>query len=191
MSEIQSLAAPEASFDRRTVVKTAAWSVPVIAAAIAAPAAAASARTASAAFDAAGGGISYMQLDDAKKSKSGTGPTGFHIQNTPGAIAGSIVGLITITPVVAGAAPAPGVGARSFPMAVLTTSGVTTANTYEATFSYTGTVPSGGRLTFPMDFYYKGVPGSAMRDFNLDVTLTLPDKTVLNVPRTTLHLAKA
>ena len=43
MSEIKSLAAPKASFDRRAVVKGAAWSVPVIAAAIAAPAAAASA----------------------------------------------------------------------------------------------------------------------------------------------------
>ena len=46
------MAAPKASFDRRSVVKGAAWSVPVIAAAIAAPAAAASAPTATAAFDA-------------------------------------------------------------------------------------------------------------------------------------------
>ena len=96
MSETKSLAAPKASFDRRSVVKTAAWSVPVIAAAIAAPAAAASARTATITLDGDGSTVSYAPTKTAGTVRSGKAPTGFTIHNTPGAITGNYVVTITI-----------------------------------------------------------------------------------------------
>ena len=102
MSEIKSLAAPKASFDRRAVVKGAAWSVPVIAAAIAAPAAAASERSATAAFLALTGNTKYhLRGSESAPSndKNGKGTKGFTITNSAsGAITGAISGTIIITP---------------------------------------------------------------------------------------------
>ena len=96
MSEIQSLTAPKASFDRRSVVKTAAWSVPVIAAAIAAPAAAASTPTAVkvwAAFV-----DPTVQAVAGKHAASGKGPSGFVIYTDGTAISGTASVTVTIAP---------------------------------------------------------------------------------------------
>ena len=197
MSEIKSLAAPKASFDRRAVVKGAAWSVPVIAAAIAAPAAAASARTATAAFDyVAGNGISVVNLDASLASKSATGPTGFHIQNTPGAFTGTITGSIRITPNPA-AKGDPGLGIKSFPAASLSGANLSDsqkgaladANVYTSTFSYTNTVQSNAVVPFPMTFYYRGLATSPARNFLVTVTLTLPGRTSALVITAPVNLA--
>ncbi|CAH0319533.1 hypothetical protein [Microbacterium sp. Bi128] len=105
MSEIKSLAAPKASFDRRSVVKTAAWSVPVIAAAIAAPAAAASTPpTYSAAFIAGSGSPAVAGAPQ----MSGTGHQGFAVSTTGAAMTGAISVVITVQP--DAAATAAGVG---------------------------------------------------------------------------------
>ena len=89
MSETKSLSAPKASFDRRAVVKSAAWSVPVIAAAIAAPAAAASGGTppvvkVSASF--VGNPVAITVAG--QHVTSGTGPQGFTISTNGAAISG-------------------------------------------------------------------------------------------------------
>ena len=86
MSEIKSLAAPKASFDRRAVVKGAAWSVPVIAAAIAAPAAAASAATRRLRRPSDGrGNAANVHRLERRGNDAERRPTGFTIHNTTGA----------------------------------------------------------------------------------------------------------
>ena len=97
MSETKSLAAPKASFDRRAVVKGAAWSVPVIAAAIAAPAAAAShAETVTASLEGAGTPVTYAGTP----VMAGTTPKSVKVvNNTHAAINANASVTITITPV--------------------------------------------------------------------------------------------
>ena len=155
MSEIQSLAAPKASFDRRTVVKTAAWSVPVIAAAIAAPAAAASAPASAPTATATGtvtatltlGAVDYL----GKPLKHGNGPRGFTISNTTAADAsvGSVV--ITIAPVAGNPYK---IGVTSLSGADI--SGVeswTATNVYSVTYNFTNSVVTKGS-TRTFDFVY-------------------------------------
>jgi hypothetical protein len=106
MSETKSLAAPKTSFDRRAVVKGAAWSVPVIAAAIAAPAAAASVTpaTLSAAL-VPGSGVPTV---GGTPEMHGTGPKGFAVTTTGVAVTGAISVVIDVQP--DAAATAAGVG---------------------------------------------------------------------------------
>lgn len=96
MSETKSLAAPKASFDRRTVVKTAAWSVPVIAAAIAAPAAAASHHTVTVTAGFANNPAALTVTGTPEVQ--GTGPKGFTISTTGPAISGTASAGISIVP---------------------------------------------------------------------------------------------
>ncbi|WP_157356902.1 hypothetical protein [Arthrobacter sp. U41] len=159
MSEIKSLAAPKASFDRRTVVKTAAWSVPVIAAAIAAPAAAASTTTAAAAastttataaasFAKAPAGATFTRVENPVpgQNRSGLAPAEFTIKNTSTVPTGTIQGFVTIQPVTTGAT---GVGFE------------TTTPTAGAAGSFSGNV-----FTAPI-FYSIGLAGGASQIFNL------------------------
>ncbi|MEV5051547.1 hypothetical protein [Arthrobacter sp. LAR12-1-1.1] len=196
MSEIKSLAAPKASFDRRSVVKGAAWSVPVIAAAIAAPAASASARNASAGFDGLSGAVSFAPTDPKSKAKPGTGPTGFTITNYAGAIAGPISGTVTIQPATSGTAD-PGVGFLKLTGATsFTPQPLTASKVFVGTFTANG-IPANDKLSFSMDptsYYYTGGNGSPARDFSISVSFTLPDGTRpnvnLDISPVTLHIAK-
>ncbi|MDQ0078452.1 hypothetical protein [Arthrobacter oryzae] len=88
MSEIVDQNVKKAGLNRRAVVKGAAWSLPVIAAAIAAPAASASGPTVT--FIGAGSAVTYSG-----GNRSGTAPTGFRISGLIGAVSGTII----ITPV--------------------------------------------------------------------------------------------
>ena len=93
MSETKSLAAPKASFDRRAVVKGAAWSVPVIAAAIAAPALRRAERTLTAAFLALMGNMRPIcaAAKALRQTINGKRYQGFTITNSAsGAITGAI-----------------------------------------------------------------------------------------------------
>lgn len=96
MSEINSSAEPKASFDRRSVMKGAAWSVPVIAAAIAAPAAAASAPTGTTTASIVAS--STTQTVTGTPEVLGTGPKGFTISTTGAAISGTASVSITVAP---------------------------------------------------------------------------------------------
>ncbi|MCB5293876.1 hypothetical protein BJQ90_03338 [Arthrobacter sp. SO3] len=167
----------------------------MIAAAIAAPAAAASAKSALVAFDyAALNAITVSNLDGVSASKSATGPIGFHIQNTSGAIGSPISGSIRISPSQAAKAD-PALGVKTFtaqaPLTNVNLSGNQTgapkdANIYTANFSYTKTVQSNEFVSFPMGFYYRGPSTSAPREFTVAVTLTLPGRAALTITSSVL-----
>jgi hypothetical protein len=132
MSEIQSLAAPKASFDRRSVVKTAAWSVPVIAAAIAAPAAAASTPTTTlSAALIAGTGVPVV---GGTPQMSGTGLQGFAVSTTGAAVPGAISVVIDVQPDAAANAAGVGLAVTARALAVNGPS-----SPYNFTYSRTGT----------------------------------------------------
>lgn len=128
MSEIKSLAAPKASFDRRAVVKGAAWSVPVIAAAIAAPAAAASHHTYSAALILG----TNRPIVSGTPQMSGTGPQGFAVSTTGDTFTGAVSVVINVQPDAATAAT--GVG-----LAVTASALTRTAQSEPYNFAYSRT----------------------------------------------------
>src|SRR5687767_14217638 len=113
MSEITSLAAPKATFDRRAVVKGAAWSVPVIAAAIAAPAAAASTPQQTLSLNlVAGTGFPTVA---GTPQMSGTGHQGFAVSTTGAAMTGAISVVIDVQPDAATAATGVGLAVTASP----------------------------------------------------------------------------
>ena len=183
MSETKGLSAPKASFDRRSVVKGAAWSVPVIAAAIAAPAASASETTATAAFGPIGN-VTYK----GSPTKTGTAPTSFIIQNSAGAaINGNVTVKLTITPTTSGA---PGTGIGAVTGGVVTTAGATTAaNVFTITFSVPVNLQGGQAQSFAFGAYsHNGKNTSPAADYRIAMDIKLPGGR--NMPQYTsvLHL---
>lgn len=195
MSETKSLAAPKASFDRRSVVKGAAWSVPVIAAAIAAPAAAAShtgtPHTVTVAFY--GTGAEAVQLGSetkAAQNKAFSGPTGFQIEGLTAGSSFSISAKITIQPSPAGGSD-PGLGVRSVTAGsltggVLTANNATPANVFTATVTHSGTVPSTGIVPIPMNYYYRGIKGDSARNFSVSLSNVIVSNVLISSPVPTL-----
>ena len=176
MSEIQSLAAPKASFDRRSVVKTAAWSVPVIAAAIAAPAAAASTTSATAAYLPLSGNTKFHVRGSETKpaeDRKGKGTKGFTITNSgSNAINGPISGTIIIT-------PGSGVDINVY---TLTSAGLalvlspdTDASAgYSASFTTNSTtIAPGGTLTFALTYNCTALSPNGVAS-SMAVFLTVP-----------------
>ena len=159
-------------FSRRRVVAGVAWSLPVIATAIAAPAAAASGISATAAFDGVGSAVSFSELSAPGQSRTGTGPTGFHIKNNGSQITSSITGLIRIEPAPA-ATGDPGVGVQSLTGTTLTSPSLSPSNVFTANFSIPG-ISSSGTASVGISFYYKGKK-SQLRNFLMSLTLTYPD----------------
>ena len=182
MSETKSLSAPKASFDRRSVVKGAAWSVPVIAAAIAAPAAAASETTATVTFAPvpAAGTTPFVRVGHEQspgQTKQGAASQTFTIQNTPGAITGNITGLITITPNAPVAAKAPGVGFTTLSALATAYSGSFTGTTYSGSFTSTGGIQSNGSLVFSLSgfrYNYTGTGNASGGKYTIAVAVTFP-----------------
>jgi hypothetical protein len=130
----------EGGLSRRRVVKGAAWSMPVIAAAIAAPAASASGGTptptgATVTVLGAGSAITFVG-----GGKGGNGPTGFQVDTAVGTFSGSV----TITPVGVAHAKIGIQNPASGPFAA------TSFNGYESTTVFTHT--TGESLVFPMTF---------------------------------------
>ncbi|MCI9872592.1 hypothetical protein [Arthrobacter humicola] len=161
MSEIKSLAAPKASFDRRAVVKGAAWSLPVIAAAIAAPAAAASTPQPTLSAGLVLGTTAPTVIGT--RLMHGTGPKGFAVATTGAAVAGAISVVIAIEP-----------------DAAAKTAGIGLAVTASA-------LPPSGQSS-PYDFVYtrtgtSTVPKDAVLSYTVTVTVTVVEsatkKTVL------------
>ncbi|MDR7083199.1 hypothetical protein J2X01_002492 [Arthrobacter ginsengisoli] len=190
MSEIKTLAAPKASFDRRAVVKGAAWSVPVIAAAIAAPAAAASELKATAAFTSATGKIKYHlrgSEGSPSNNKNGNGPTGFSIKNSvTGSITGAISGTIIITPSTGG----PDLSvytltSAGLPIALFADSDNTTG--YRASFlTNSTTIAPNGSLAFAMAFNFAASTPNGTG--SMTILLKFPGGRVLTLGPTTLSL---
>ena len=175
MSEIQSLAAPKASFDRRSVVKTAAWSVPVIAAAIAAPAAAASVGTptAKASFEKVPTSATFTRVENpvSGQNRTGLAPVEFTVTNTSSVPTGTIQGVITIQPVTAGAT---GVGFTTTTPTV-GAAGSFSGSVFTAPIFYTAGIAAGAFQSFSFGgFKYLGAKLATGGDYTITVTLTHP-----------------
>jgi hypothetical protein len=157
-----------------------AWSVPVIATAIAAPAAAASGYSATAALVGQASNISLVSSSTGQgTSRQGTGPTGFSITNAGTAITGPITGTLNIKPT--GTVTA-GAGIQSLTPGTLVAANPAYTGTFEynATFTYAGGITSGQTLNFPMSFQYQRVspaPNKQTFTYALTITLRLPDGT--------------
>ncbi|MHC6593436.1 hypothetical protein [Arthrobacter sp. C152] len=172
----------ESGVSRRRVVAGVAWSVPVIATAIAAPAAAASGISATASLVAPGSSISFVSSTGTGTgtNHTGTGPTGFQIYNSGSAVTGSITGTINIKPT--GTVTA-GAGIQSLTPGTLTPANPAYSATFEynATFTYAGGLTSGQTLSFPLSFQYQRLTGSSPSkttyNYTLTITLRLPDGT--------------
>jgi hypothetical protein len=165
----------ENGFSRRRVVKGVAWTVPVIATAIAAPAAAASGNM-EALLDYATGEIAtFVQAGSESVSgqnRSGKGPVAFHVKNSSGAASGAITGTITIASAVT---TDPRVGVNTFSGGTLTEKTPTTSPTFSAKFSLGAGVGNGATVSFPLGFYYTGQKNLAKgKEFNLTVSFTSP-----------------
>ncbi|MET1154262.1 hypothetical protein [Arthrobacter sp.] len=169
MSETQSLTAPKASFDRRSVVKGAAWSVPVIAAAIAAPAAAASAKTATVSLYGEGSRVTYAPTRNGGRAKIGTAPTGFTIHNTPGAIDDSVPATITITRASSGV-PGIGIGIVG---GTLVDAGAYVNDVRTITFNIPVKVSGGATQSFSFGSYTQDAPGNGGTAGTYKVTLAI------------------
>ncbi|MGP4031801.1 hypothetical protein [Pseudarthrobacter sp. 1C304] len=186
MSQTENLAAPKASFDRRSVVKTAAWSVPVIAAAIAAPAAAASAGNATVTLAPvpAAGTTSFVRVGQEGspgQTRYGAASPKLTIQNGQGAIAGDITGIITITPNAPVAEKAPGVGFTSLTATSTTSySGTfsgTAGRTYSGSFTRSGGLPTNGSLVLTFNTFRYNFTGNGTAvggKYTLAVAVTFP-----------------
>lgn len=167
---------------RRRVVAGVAWSLPVIATAIAAPAAAASGLSATAALTGAGSAVTFTSSTGTGSgtNQTGTGPTGFQIINAGTAFTGAISGTVNIKPV--GTVLA-GAGLQTLSTATLTPAAppYTATHEYNATFVYGGGMTAGQTLNFPMTFQYQRLTGSGPSKvtytYSLTITLRFPDNT--------------
>ncbi|QXQ09656.1 hypothetical protein [Paeniglutamicibacter sp. Y32M11] len=174
MSEIEQQGFSAKSSSRRTIVKGAAWSVPVIAAAIAAPAASASVASATVAFTDVSANLVWLDLLNggvASASVLGTGPQNITVINTAGAIVGPLTGVITIAP---NSATLINLGGRPKAIGVQTLSGATVTNrtasggtngalgigaradTTTTNFTVAAGIAGGGSLVLPIAFGYTG-----------------------------------
>ena len=170
----------ENGVSRRRVVAGVAWSLPVIATAIAAPAAAASGISATAVLGGQATAITLVSSSTGQgTSRQGTGPTGFSITNAGAAITGPITGTVNIKPT--GTVTA-GAGIQSLTPGTLVVGNPAYSGTFEynATFTYAGGITSGQTLNFPMSFQYQRVspaPSKQTFTYTLTITLRLPDGT--------------
>ncbi|MDQ0118091.1 hypothetical protein J2T22_001268 [Pseudarthrobacter defluvii] len=145
----------ESGFSRRRVVAGVAWSLPVIATAVAAPAAAASPPPISVTATWGAGGTQYTTVGGGNPRMSGTCPAKLSIKNTgASSFTGTISMAITLTPV--GTVLA-GIGVESLQPATVTAPSTFKAHASSATFSYSGSIGSGTTLDFPIRFHYESV----------------------------------
>lgn len=169
----------ENGFSRRRVVKGVAWSLPVIATAIAAPAAAASGISVAAEW-VYGAAPTFVSSGGTGSGtdRSGTGPAAFRILATGGAFAGPISGTINITPI--GTVDA-GIGVHSISQVAPTSPSYSALHGYSASFTSSVNIASGQAANFPLAFQYETVnpaPKKATQySYSILITLRLPDST--------------
>ncbi|MCM6762663.1 hypothetical protein NB037_09575 [Rathayibacter sp. ZW T2_19] len=192
---------PENSISRRSLTKSAAWSVPVVAVAVAAPMAAASVNTASLAWTASTTSLLTLNIIDTQTTVTAgalvTVPTQFTLTNGAGAIAGE-TGVVTI--VVSRPAginitvgTARGFGVRQYNGALTPTGSRSVVyqralgqNVGIPTTSYTSqqtfTVASNGTLNIPVQFGLAGTNSglgvNALASFPVSLSIAFPDRTL-------------
>jgi hypothetical protein len=172
----------ENGFSRRRVVAGVAWSLPVIATAIAAPAAAASGITATATLVNPGSNMSFVSSTGTGTgtNNTGTGPTAFRITNSGAAFSGVISGTVNIKPT--GTVTA-GAGLQSITPGTLVPANPPYSSTFEynGTFTYTNGFTAGQTVDFPISFQYQrnsgASPSKTTFNYTLTITLRLPDGT--------------
>ena len=176
---------------RRSLTRTAAWSVPALAVAIAAPAATASLASATVAFTGANTSLNINLLTGTVLTAAVlvTRPTGFTITNTGSAIPAETVSGATITIALASGVVT-GVLSRPRTFGVFTVNGVAPVRTElqppitlltppsvtTATFSFDGGVAANSSLTIPVEFGITNEPSILGLNVLATylVTLTLP-----------------
>lgn len=146
----------EGGLSRRRIVKGAAWSVPVIAAAIAAPAASASGGTVSAtATWLYGATPQYFKIGGGGTKFNGTGPASLSVKNTgTSSFTGTITVTIDLAPV---GTVLVGIGVESLLPATVSSASVFTQHKSAASFSYSATIASGATTDFPIRFHYETI----------------------------------
>lgn len=202
MSEASGTSETTQGVSRRSIVKGAAWTAPVIAAAVAAPAAAASPRSATVQFDLPTT-LSWTDWDGTKAARPGAGPTQFSIINTSGAIAAGITGTLVVeantTPT--SGQKAKGLGIQTLPGGTIISRSPATrstapglkADTVTTSFSLTAGVASGATVNIPLTFGYQPSTGAQTPNTytgTFTATLTLFSGTVQIGSSTQVTLSK-
>lgn len=172
----------ENSFSRRRVVKGVAWSLPVIATAIAAPAAAASPTFSITAG--ASGPITISKEQGTGSTRGGQGPSVLTVQNNSGA---TLTGTIGIVPAVNSGAVNSGIAVKSL------TGGTVGAATFSATHVSTASfsIPVGQPANRAISFYYVDGKGQSAptvgQKYTFTLTLTV-GSTVVVIPGITMDI---
>jgi hypothetical protein len=144
----------ENGFSRRRVVASVAWSLPVIATAIAAPAAAASPAPISVtAAWVNGPAPQYSKIGGGGTKYSGTAPATLSLKNTgTSALTGTVSVTITLAPV---GTVLVGVGVESLLPAAVSAASAFTLHRSTTSFSYSGTINAGQTLSFAPLYNYE------------------------------------
>lgn len=146
----------ENGFSRRRVVAGVAWSLPVIATAIAAPAAAASPTPFSAtAMLVSGVAPQYSKIGGGGTKYSGTAPATLRLKNTgTSSFTGTVSVTIKLAPV---GTVLVGIGIESLSPATTSAPVSFAQHASSASFSYTGTIAAGQTLDFSILYNYETV----------------------------------
>lgn len=146
----------ENGFSRRRVVAGVAWSLPVIATAIAAPAAAASPGPISAtATLVTGAAPQYSKIGGGGTKYSGTAPATLRLKNTgTSSFTGTVSVTITLAPV---GTVLVGIGVESLSPATTSAPVSFAQHTSTTSFSYTGTIAAAQTLDFSILYNYETV----------------------------------
>lgn len=176
---------PGAGPNRRIVVRGAAWSLPVIAAMVAAPAAAAASATgAKVSFSpsSAAGGLRLTSMEgDSQTVYSATGPTSFTVTNGPSAVTGPITGTVTVEQGSDYLQKPKGIGVKTVQTSTaspaFTPSGTLKADTCTTTFSYAAGIEASSSLTLLITFGYQagGLSLATTTPITYTATLRLSD----------------
>ena len=155
---------------RRRVAAGVAWSVPVIATAIAAPAAAASPLRVSALLD-PNSAIKFVLSTKAGapgQARDGSGPKGFYVKNSGGVATGAVTGKISVS---SSDLSAPQVGIQALSSGQLDQAGASATG-----FSIPSGVSAGANTFFTLTFNYTEPPRNWVgpKSFQLIITFTAP-----------------
>jgi hypothetical protein len=181
----------EGGLSRRRIVKGAAWSMPVIAAAIAAPAASASGGTTTPTLSVASGvavgiSISKQQAQGAGVLRTGQGPLNVVIRNTSG---GTVTGSIGIVATVDTGTVGTGLAVKTLDGVIVGTPSFSSNHVSTSTFSITGDQTTERSISF---FYVDGTGKAAPvagQKYTFTVTFTvgsasyvLPTTVTMTIP---------
>lgn len=165
----------ETGFSRRRVVAGVAWSLPVIATAIAAPAAAASPTPINVTATWLNGAApQYSKIGGGGTKYSGTAPATLSLKNTgTSSFTGTVSVTITLAPV---GTVLVGIGVESLTPATTSAPVSFSQHTSNTSFTYTGTIGAGQTLNFSILYNYESInpkPSAVAYSFVMTTTVVL------------------